>query len=74
MSRVYFHGNNKTPDELEYALEVGCGRIVVDSFYELRLLNDLARERGATPGHPAAAVAQRGSAHPRRHDHRHPRQ
>ena len=48
MSRVYFHGNNKTPDELEYALEVGCGRIVVDSFYELRLLNDLARERGAT--------------------------
>ena len=48
MSRVYFHGNNKTPDELEYALEVGCGRIVVDSFYELRLLNDLARERGKT--------------------------
>ena len=48
MSRVYFHGNNKTPDELEYALEVGCGRIVVDSFYELRMLNDLARERDMT--------------------------
>ena len=48
LSRVYFHGNNKTPDELEYALQVGCGRIVVDSFYELRLLNDMARERGMT--------------------------
>ena len=48
LSRVYFHGNNKTPDELEYALDVGCGRVVVDSFYELRLLNDLAKARGMT--------------------------
>lgn len=46
MSSVYFHGNNKTPQELEYALEVGCGRIVVDSFYELNLLNDIAARRG----------------------------
>ena len=46
LSGVYFHGNNKTPDELEYALDVGCGRIVVDSFYEIRLLNDLAKARG----------------------------
>ena len=48
MGRVYFHGNNKTPDELEYALDVGCGRIVVDSFYELHLLNELAKGRGVT--------------------------
>ena len=48
LRNVYFHGNNKTPDELEYALEVGCGRIVVDSFYELQLLNDIAKRRGAT--------------------------
>ncbi len=48
MSKVYFHGNNKTPQELEYALDVGCGRIVVDSFYELDLLNDLAARRGVT--------------------------
>ena len=48
MSSVYFHGNNKTPQELEYALEVGCGRIVVDSFYELNLLNDIAARRGVT--------------------------
>ena len=48
MGRVYFHGNNKTPDELGYAQDVGCGRIVVDSFYELSLLNDLAKARGVT--------------------------
>ena len=46
LTNVYFHGNNKTPEELEYALEVGCGRIVVDSFYELDLLNDIAARRG----------------------------
>ena len=46
LGRVYFHGNNKSPAELEYALEVGCGRIVVDSFYELTLLNEIARRRG----------------------------
>ena len=50
MGTVYFHGNNKTPEELEYALDVGCGRIVVDSFYELSLLDDLAARRGVTQG------------------------
>ena len=40
--KVYFHGNNKTPDELKLALEWGVGRIVVDNFYELELLNKLA--------------------------------
>ena len=48
MNNVYFHGNNKTPDELEYALDVGCGRVVVDSFYELDLLNEIAKRRGTT--------------------------
>jgi len=46
LDRVYFHGNNKTPEELNLALDLGVGRIVVDSFYELELLNRLARERG----------------------------
>ena len=48
MRNVYFHGNNKTPDELEYALDVGCGRVVVDSFYELDLLNEIAKRRGVS--------------------------
>jgi diaminopimelate decarboxylase len=41
---VYFHGNNKTADELKLALDWGIGRIVVDNFDELELLNSLARK------------------------------
>jgi diaminopimelate decarboxylase len=43
-SKVYFHGNNKTEEELKYAIEIGIGRIVVDSFHELSLLNTIAKE------------------------------
>jgi diaminopimelate decarboxylase len=46
LDKVYFHGNNKTPEELNLALDLGVGRIVVDNFYELELLNRLAKERG----------------------------
>ncbi|MBN1856218.1 MAG: diaminopimelate decarboxylase [Dehalococcoidia bacterium] len=44
--KVYFHGNNKGPEELAQALDWGIGRVVVDSMYELTLLNTLAAERG----------------------------
>ncbi|MBI3743011.1 MAG: diaminopimelate decarboxylase [Chloroflexi bacterium] len=40
--RVYFHGNNKTPDELADALEWHIGRVVVDNFFELETLESLA--------------------------------
>jgi diaminopimelate decarboxylase len=46
LDKVYFHGNNKSPSELEMALEKGVGHIVVDNFYELSLLNDAARQKG----------------------------
>ena len=46
LDKVYFHGNNKTPEELNLALDLGVGRIVVDNFYELELLNGLVKERG----------------------------
>ena len=45
---IYFHGNNKGADELELALEYGIGRIVVDNFHELELLNNLATARCVT--------------------------
>jgi len=45
LDKVYFHGNNKTPEELNLALDLGVGRIVVDNFHELELLNKLVRER-----------------------------
>ncbi len=45
---IYFHGNNKTEDELVLALESGVGRIIVDNIFELNTLNRLAGERGKT--------------------------
>ena len=48
LQQVYFHGNNKTPEELEYALGQGLGRVVVDSFHELDLLNRIAATAGKT--------------------------
>jgi diaminopimelate decarboxylase len=46
LEKVYFHGNNKTPDELEEAVKLGIGRVVVDSFHELDLLNRIAADAG----------------------------
>jgi diaminopimelate decarboxylase len=43
---IFFHGNNKTPDELNLALERETGRIVVDSFHEMELLGTLAHKKG----------------------------
>ena len=41
-ARIYMHGNNKTPAELEYAHEAGVAYIVVDSF------DEIGRLRGRT--------------------------
>ncbi len=46
LDRVYFHGNNKTPEELTLAVAQGIGRVVVDSFHELELLDRIAGEAG----------------------------
>ena len=43
---VYFHGNNKGQEELRESLAWNIGRVVVDSFYELELLDKLANEAG----------------------------
>jgi diaminopimelate decarboxylase len=36
--RLYLHGNNKTPADLDYALDAGIGHVVVDSFDEVERL------------------------------------
>jgi len=46
MEKVYFHGNNKSRQELELATRWGVGHIVVDNFYELSLLEDVAGKAG----------------------------
>ena len=42
-AKIYFHGNNKSYEELKMAIEYGVGRIVIDNFYELELLRDLTK-------------------------------
>ena len=44
--RIYFHGNNKSVDELRAALEQKIGRVVLDNLEEVERLASLARERG----------------------------
>ena len=46
MKKVYFHGNNKSLGEIELGLSWKVGRFVVDNFYELEILDNLAREKG----------------------------
>ena len=46
MKKVYFHGNNKSLRELELGLRWKVGRFVVDNFYELEMLDKLARGKG----------------------------
>jgi diaminopimelate decarboxylase len=49
LDKVYFHGNNKSAEELGLALEWGIGRIVVDNFHELKMLGEIAAKRGDKP-------------------------
>src|SRR5574344_326755 len=46
MSTVLFNGNNKSYDELKLAIDLGVGRFSVDNFFELSLLNEIAKEEG----------------------------
>ena len=48
MSKVLFNGNNKSFDELTLAIELGVGRISVDNFFELSLLDEIAKSHNKT--------------------------
>jgi diaminopimelate decarboxylase len=47
--RIIFHGNNKSTEELEQALDAGVGRVVADSSDELDRLEHLATGRSTRP-------------------------
>jgi diaminopimelate decarboxylase len=47
--RIVVHGNNKSVEELDLALAVDAGHVVVDSFDELDRLEGLAAARGDRP-------------------------
>ena len=68
LEKAYFHSNNKTDEDIHYAMDHGVGYFVVDCEEELRAINEIAGERGIlqkvllrlTPGidpHTYAAVA-----------------
>ncbi len=47
-SRIYFHGNNKTPGELESAIDAGVRRIVADNALEVDRISTIATAKGRT--------------------------
>ena len=46
MENAFFHGNNKSDSDLEYAVKLGVGHVVVDSIDELLALDLVAEEAG----------------------------
>jgi diaminopimelate decarboxylase len=45
VERIHFHGNNKSIQELEMAIDAKIGCFVVDNFIELHMLNAVAAEK-----------------------------
>ncbi|MBQ3817288.1 MAG: diaminopimelate decarboxylase [Clostridia bacterium] len=46
MERVYFHGNNKTDADIEFAMERGVGCFIIDGEDELSAVNRIAEKYG----------------------------
>ncbi|GGD29085.1 diaminopimelate decarboxylase [Nocardioides daphniae] len=68
MARVGYHGNNKTPSEIARAVELGVGRIIVDSFDEVARVTTLG-ERRAAAGESDVRVMVRVTAGVEAHTH-----
>ncbi|MFD1018552.1 diaminopimelate decarboxylase [Thalassobacillus hwangdonensis] len=48
MDKIHLHGNNKSLEELEMAVDHGIGCIVIDNFYEIDLLSAILQEKKKT--------------------------
>src|SRR4051794_2301932 len=48
MARVGFHGNNKSLAEIEQAVTLGVGRIILDSLHEIERVAEVAERLGRT--------------------------
>lgn len=42
MEKIYFHGNNKTFEEIEFGIKLGVGRFIVDNIEEIIKINEIA--------------------------------
>ena len=45
MDKVYFHGNNKSREEIELGIEYGVGHFVIDNFYEMGVIQEEAEKK-----------------------------
>ncbi|CAB1262157.1 diaminopimelate decarboxylase [Clostridium sp. WLY-B-L2] len=45
MEKVYFHGNNKTPEEIEMGIDFKVGKFVVDNLCEMEKINFIAQKK-----------------------------
>jgi diaminopimelate decarboxylase len=43
LENVYFHGNNKTFEEIDMGIKFGVGKFVVDNLYEIERINEVAK-------------------------------
>lgn len=48
--KIFFHGNNKSREEIEFALKEKVGTMMVDSEYELDLINQIAESLNTKVG------------------------
>lgn len=64
-ARLAFHGNNKSTAELERAVEVGIGSIVIDSLIEIERLAAIVERRGTTQ---AVLLRVNSGVHAETHD------
>ena len=46
MEKIYFHGNNKTPEEIRMGIEYGVGIFIVDNYNELNNVSRIATQLG----------------------------
>lgn len=48
VDRIHFHGNNKSIEEIEMGVEAGIGCFVTDNFFEIKLLEEIAKKHDKT--------------------------
>ena len=46
--KIYFHGNNKLPSEIEYAITHDVDHFVIDNFHEIDLVEEIATKLNKT--------------------------
>jgi len=43
-NKIYFHGNNKLPSEIEYAIQNDVLHFIIDNFYEIELIKKYSKQ------------------------------